>query len=80
MPPRPKQWKSGGMEDKMIKKLIKNGKVHKHTKPAWLQQEYPAVFDHYNVGVIRNHLNDLKRKCGLMCKHNKINGKCMILI
>lgn len=59
-----KQWKSGGAEDKLIKKLIK-GKVNRFTKPAYLQSEHEHWFKDFSTNVIRNHLTDVKRKCGL---------------
>lgn len=43
-----KQWKNGGEEDKFLQKLIKQGKVHVNTKPAFLQSEYPAVFGSFS--------------------------------
>lgn len=59
------QWKSGGAEDKLIKKLIKQGKVTRFTKPAYLQSEHEHMFKTFSTNVIRNHLSDVKRKCGL---------------
>lgn len=59
------QWKSGGSEDKLIKKLIKQGKINRYTKPAYLLSEHESVFKGFSDNVIRNHLNDNKRKCGL---------------
>ncbi|KAJ6648088.1 hypothetical protein Bhyg_03313 [Pseudolycoriella hygida] len=58
-------WKNDGEEDKFIVKLIKQGKVHKLTSPAFLKSTYPVVFGAFSLNVIRNHLNALKRNSGL---------------
>lgn len=63
-----KQWKSGGAEDKLIKKLIKDGKINKHTTPQTVQSKYPAAFGEFNSQVMRNHLKAVKRAEGLFCK------------
>lgn len=65
---KPKQWKTGGQEDKMIQKLIKKGKINKYTKPTTLQSDHPGMFGSFNAQVMRNHLNIAKRASGLMCK------------
>lgn len=67
-----KQWKSGGDEDKYIKKLIKQRKVTKFTKPPYLLSEHPSIFSGFSSNVIRNHLNEMKRKCGLFGRQNQI--------
>lgn len=61
-------WKQDGDQDKFIIKLIKQGKIHKDTKPAFLKANHSAVFGDFNLNVIRNHLNALKRSNGLYCK------------
>lgn len=61
----PKTWKTGGEEDKFIKKLIRSGKIHKYTKPTKLIHDHPDVFGGYSSNVVRNHLNSLKRANGL---------------
>lgn len=63
-----KQWKQDGEQDKFIKNLIKQGKINKFTKPSSLASDYPAVFGEFSPNVIRNHLNIVKRNCGLYCK------------
>lgn len=65
---RTKQWKNGGEQDKFIVKLIKQGKIHKNTKPATLKADYPNLFAEFSPNVMRNHLNILKRSNGLYCK------------
>lgn len=62
------QWKNEGEQDKFIVKLIREGKIHKATKPAFLKATYPSVFGNFSLNVIRNHLNLLKRSSGLFCK------------
>lgn len=63
-----KQWKVNGEQDKYIVKLIKRGIVNKYTKPLTLKNDYPGVFGTFTENVIRNHLNDVKRRNGLYCK------------
>lgn len=66
--PKPKQWKTGGEEDKLLKKMIKQGKINKYTTPSSVQSKHPAVFGEFNPQVMRNHLNAVKRANGLFCK------------
>ena len=63
-----KVWKDGGVEDKFILKLIKQGKVHKNTKPKQLVELNPEIFRDFSDNVVRNHLNSLKRQNGLYRK------------
>lgn len=68
-----KQWKQGGEEDKILKKLVTKGKINKYTKPANLQRDYPAVFGEFTPNVIRNHFTSIKRDMGLfreLCCYN----------
>lgn len=69
------QWKHEGEQDKFIVKLIKDGKIHKDTKPAFLKATYPAVFGAFTINVIRNHLNVLKRAAGIFCM-NAFDSSC----
>lgn len=64
-----KQWKKGGDEDKLIIKLIKQGKITASTKPAHLKADYPEQFGGFSSNVMRNHLNILKFSHGLFCKN-----------
>lgn len=63
-----KQWKSGGIEDKFLEKLLKQGKVSKNSMPVEIKNEYPHVFKDYSLAVVRNHFNDFKRRNGIFCK------------
>lgn len=63
-----KQWKAGGEEDKFIEKLISQGKINKYTKPSFLKEKNPAMFNQFSANVVRNHLSMLKRNNGLYCK------------
>lgn len=64
-----KTWKTNGPEDKFLNKLFKSGKITKNVKPTNIKKEYPHMFDDFSNEVIRNHLNDLKRRNGLYCKY-----------
>lgn len=61
------RWESDGKEDKFIEELIEEGKFTKHTTAKSLQKDYPKVFLSFNKNVVRNHMNDMKRKNGLYC-------------
>lgn len=61
-------WKSNGKEDRFIEKLISKGKVDKNTVPGYLKKEYPQIFNGFSTAVIRNHLNDVKRRNGIFCE------------
>lgn len=50
-------------------KVWKNG--GKNTKPSSMKEKYPTMFSGFSDNLIRNHLNDLKRKKGLYCKKPK---------
>lgn len=63
-----KQWKTGGAEDSFVLNEIRSGKITKKTSAKDLKDAYPEVFGEFNTGVIRNHLNVLKRAKGLLCK------------
>lgn len=63
-----KQWKTGGEEDKLLKKLIRSGKINKYSKPCTVQNLHPEMFGGFNDQVMRNHLNIVKRSQGLFCK------------
>lgn len=60
-----KLWKCGGAEDKFLQKLIDKGQVNNNTIPSALKQQYPHIFNGFSLPVIRNHLNDVKRRNGL---------------
>lgn len=60
-------WKNGGKEDRFIERLISEGLFTKNTKPYAMKERFPAIFGDFSENVIRNHLNDLKRKHGLYC-------------
>ncbi len=63
-----KVWRTGGEEDKFLHKLNKQGKINKATTPTGIKKEFPHVFNDFSSNVIRNHLNDFKRRNGIYCK------------
>lgn len=71
-----KLWKNGGPEDKFIGKLIDEGKFTKNSKPKSLKREHPKMFEDFSNNVIRNHINDLKRRNGLYCM--KLTTECYL--
>lgn len=64
-----KTWKTNGPEDKFMIKLLKSGKITKNSKPNHIKKEYPQIFNDFSNEVIRNHLNELKRKHGIYCEY-----------
>lgn len=61
-------WKSFGVEDKFIQKLIREGKIDRDTTASMMQKEYPQIFGKFSNPVVRNHLNDIKRRNLLLGK------------
>lgn len=60
-----KMWKSYGEEDKFIENLILKGKINKHSTPSGLRKDYPHIFEDFSTSVIRNHLNELRKRYGV---------------
>lgn len=65
-------WKTNGVQDKFLEKLILSRKVDKNTTPSSLKKEYPQIFNDFSTPVIRNHLLVLKRKNGMYRKYKTI--------
>lgn len=61
-------WKGNGVQDKFLQKLIAAKKVNKNTTPSNLKKEYPHIFNNFSTAVVRNHLNELRRRHGLYRK------------
>lgn len=62
-----RQWKNGGKEDQVVEQWIADGQISKNTKGSELKSMNPQVFGPFSNNVIRNHLNELKRRNGLYC-------------
>lgn len=70
--PKVRHWKNGGKEDQVVEKMINEGTITKNTKGSSLKDLNHAVFGVFSNNVIRNHLNELKRRNGLYCKTLKL--------
>lgn len=62
-----KVWKNGGREDRFLERMFDQGKISKNIKPIALKRQFPLMFDEFSNNVIRNHLNEVKRRNGLYC-------------
>lgn len=68
-----KVWRFGGKEDNFIEKLIETGRITKNTQASELKQSYPTMFKAFSDNVIKNHLNELKRRKNFTCKKFKFH-------
>lgn len=75
-----KFWRHGGIEDKILEDMIDNGTLTTSTKPSSLKLMNSSVFGQFSDNVIRNHLNDVKRKRGLYCKKKIIIFKVTVAV